>query len=862
MINEFAKEIWQDNYKGPSDKTLEDTWRRLAKAAASIEPKSKRDKIEESYYEILSNGYFMPGGRIVAILGVEGREATTLMNCFVHHPMDIGIRDPDSIHGIAYMLEAQMHTLKSEGGYGTNFSYIRPDGAYVDGIGGRTPGVLKFMELWDKSSEIITKGSDKQQGGARDGEKQKIRKGAQMAVLSVWHPDVEEFIVAKQTEGRLTKFNMSVGITEGFIDAVLENKDWDLIFPDTTFEKYNDEWNGDIDVWKEKKYPIIVYKTIKAKELWDQITYATYTRNEPGVLFLDLFNKLNPLAYVEKIFQTNPCGEIGMATGVCNLGSLILLAFIKIVNKQVTFDFDKYKEVIALAIRFLDAINTISRAPLLEYKVSMEEKRRIGLGNMGIGSLLFMMATRYNSSASKDLIKKIYKTKAETEILASAELGKEKGSFALFDKDKYFSTYWWKNLKIDKEVKKKVEEIGCMRNSHRSMNAPTGNTAIFASFKYAQGIISNGIEPVFLKSYNRWVILSDYERRKLRKDGLEFPNALSGEWFETKHFKFTKQGDEVVLKGHFNEVNYQIDKNRGITKEVEVMDAGWEFAQYFYNEEQLQKLELEGAFDTTAELNVKDHIDILEIIAHYTDMNNSKTVNISADYPFDDFKDLYLNAWHANIKGLTTYRAGTMTAVLEAKEQMKEYQNDLEQQFEEAGTNIIHHVQKLPDEYYSKGYILRDNGKKKWYITLAFVDKNHERPYAMFVNTNVHEGKEVTDNFIKSMEKLLIDKGIDSNLVNEQITKYSSQRNTTKIARIIGMALRHNLNIIDIVEVLDEYDVELSSFIFHIKKLLSKFIKDGTSVKKEKCSNPSCKRATIVYQDGCKMCTTCGWSAC
>jgi len=164
------------------------------------------------------------------------------------------------------------------------------------------------MELWDKSSEIITMGSEKIMGELRNNEKIKIRKGAQMAVLSVWHPEIEDYIIAKQTPGRLTKFNMSIGITNGFMKAVENNEDWQLVFPDTEHPKYEEEWKGDIKDWKSKGYKVIVYKTVKAKDLWETISYATYTRNEPGVLFLDLANKLNPLEYNENIFSSNPCG--------------------------------------------------------------------------------------------------------------------------------------------------------------------------------------------------------------------------------------------------------------------------------------------------------------------------------------------------------------------------------------------------------------------------------------------------------------------------------------------------------------------------------------------------------------------------
>ena len=852
MMNKYSEEIWTDNYKGPGEETIEQTWKRLAVEGAKVETKDLKNQITGEFYSILENFKFIPGGRIMANLGIDTRHATTLMNCYVHHPKDINYKDPDSIEGIYDMLKAQAHTLKSEGGYGMNFSWIRPAGSYVKGIGSRTPGVLHFMELWDVSSKIITMGSEKILGQLRDDEKSKIRKGAQMAVLSVWHPEIEDFITAKQTPGRLTKFNMSVGITNGFMKAVEDNEDWQLIFPDTEHPRYEEEWNGDIKEWKSKGYKVIVYKTIKARDLWDTISYATYTRNEPGVIFLDLFNKLNSLSYAEDIFATNPCGEIGMATGVCNLGSLNLTKFVKLVDNKLVFDYDEYARCIKVAVRFLDNINDISRAPLKEYKDSMTEKRRIGLGNMGLGSLMIMFGIRYGSEESLELVKNIYKLKAETELLASAHLGKEKGSFKLFVPEKYFSTYWWNNLKISPSVKNEVESIGCMRNSHHSMNAPNGNSAIYA------GIVTGGIEPAFLMEYIRWAIVTEGERRTLRKKGFTWPDPLKGEWYETEELKFTIKGDEQILHGTFEGVDYEVDKNRGLVKATLVSDYGWEFAKNLYKDN-IEKMKTDGLFASAMELSVEDHLKVLKVVAHYTNMNNSKTVNIPSEYSYEDFKSLYQDAWKSNIKGLTTYRAGTMTAVLETRK-VKIYQNELERQFAEAGDKVIQNVAKIPNEYFARGFKIKDNGRKKWYINMAFVDEAMTRPYALFVSTNNIESTEVTEELVKSMEKLLIEKGLPKKLVEEQISKYENQKNTTRIARIIGMALRHNLKITDVVEVLDKYPHELSSFVFHLSKLLSRYIQDGTKVKKEKC--PMCKTSSIIYQDGCKTCSTCGWSKC
>ena len=844
---DMAYEVWNQNYNGPNDDTVLGTWERQARAAAEVEDESIRESVYQDFIWLLTDWKGCGGGRITSNLGIEERKETTLMNCFVHHPEDIKYDDVDSINGIYDILKAQANTLKSEGGYGTNFSWIRPNGTYIKGIGSRTPGVIKFMKLWNVSSEIITQGSEKSFGKIRKDEKKKIRKGAQMGILNVWHPEIEDFIDAKLQQGQLDKFNLSCGVTEGFMDAVINDEDWDLKFPDPEHQAYETEWFGDIYDWEEKGYPVIVYNTVKAKYLWDKIMASTYKRNDPGVLFLDIANSLNPLAYAEKIHASNPCGEILMSTGVCNLFSVNLTRMFV----DGKFDMDMFKRAIEIAVRFSDNINDISNTPLEEYKKSMTEKRRIGIGTFGLGSLMYMAGIRYGSQESIELIQQIYQTKAETEILASAKLGQEKGSFSLFDKDKYFNTAWWKQLKISEDVKKEVEAIGAMRNSHRSANAPTGNMGIYA------GIVSGGIEPVFSKQYSRWSIVVENERASLRHKGLEFPDVFAGEWFETDILKESKRGEDTILKGTFNGINYEVDINRGLVKETFVTDYGYLWCQKNLSEEELQAREEAGIFAETSNLSVKDHIDTLKIIAHYTDMNNSKTVNLPEDYSFDEFKHLYMDAYNSGIKGITTYRAGTMTAVLEAK---KDEQEELEETFET--DEVIEENVSLPDEFITKGYTIRtDANTKKWYINIAFADHEKTKPFALFVNTNAKEGSEVTNETIDELISLAREKGVRDNLVTEHENKITKVSNVVKIARTLGLLLRHNIQIIDIVDVLDAGNYPLASFTFHIKRLLKQFIKNGDKVSGERGICPECG-GQIVYQEGCTLCIGCGYSKC
>jgi ribonucleoside-diphosphate reductase alpha chain len=539
-----------------------------------------------------------------------------------------------------------------------------------------------------------------------------------------------------------------------------------------------------------------------------------------------------------------------MSTGVCNLGSLNLTQFISYNDKIPTFDYNKFEDRIYYAVRYLDEINNISEVPSHEYKQSMIEKRRIGLGVMGLGSLHFILGIPYGSDESIELVDKIYKIKAQTEILASSLLGKEKGSFVLFDKNKYFNSYWWKNLEIDSNIKKVVENLGEMRNSHRSMNAPNGNSSIYAN------VVSGGIEPVFSKEYYRYSIVSGDELNEFNSKYI-IPNVLKGELFETNEFKFKKMGDEKILEGEINGIIYQIDKNRGLTKRTLIEDYGWKIAKTLYNEDELND---SNRFKSTFDMDVNDHISILKVISKWTDQSNSKTINLKSDYSFEDFKNVYLDAYKSNIKGVTTYREGTMTAVLQKKEDIKEYQNDLDKLIEESNGHVLKDEVKLPSEYYSKGYIIRDRNKKKWYINIAFADSKYKKPFALFINTNARESNEVTDELIEKIECLCKEKGVDIKLIEKQKEKYKGQTNVVKIARAIGMALRHNIPIIEIVNVLDNYTVEISSLLFHLGKLLAKFIKNGTKIKHETC--PICGKESIIYQESCKMCSSCAWSKC
>lgn len=301
ITNDLSQEVFDLTYKFGNE-SIDNAFYRVAKSLASVEEDS--DYWTEKFYEALTDFKFVPGGRILSNAGTE-LTGTTMINCFVDGFVD---EDRDSMEGILSALRRQALILKSEGGYGFCADTMRPRGGFITGIANESPGAVKMLEMWDKQSDVITAGSGKKSSKAKA--KGKIRKGAQMVTMSIWHPDIEEFITAKRNKGTLEKFNMSALITDEFMDAVENEQPWDLIFPDyeLDMETYKKEWNGNIKEWKAKGYPIRTYKTLEnANTLWDLIMQSTYNRNEPGVLFVDTINRMNNLYYNEYISATNPC---------------------------------------------------------------------------------------------------------------------------------------------------------------------------------------------------------------------------------------------------------------------------------------------------------------------------------------------------------------------------------------------------------------------------------------------------------------------------------------------------------------------------------------------------------------------------
>ena len=646
---------WRQNYQFKSESGWASTADRVSSGIAAAEDDSYREKrFSQQLYELIKSRRWLPGGRVLANVGTTYGKATAI-NCFVSGPQT---PDVDSIEEINAEIGRCMKILASEGGYGVNANWLRPRGALIRGTGARTPGAVEMLNLWDQTAQTLTKGPE--QEAEREEAKEKIRKGAMMVTMSLWHPDVMEFIEAKAQAGRLTNFNMSVLASDDFMEAVQRGDEWNLVYPDfeNQSEAYKQIWDGNLDKWMDAGGDVVVYDTVDARDLWNKVMRGTYENNEPGVQFIDTINRRNPLYYTEYILGSNPCGEQMLPPGgSCNLGNFVLPRYAEpTIGGSYKFDFEAFKRDIPKAVRALDNVNDVSAFPLEEQAEQAQTKRRIGLGHMGFGSLCLMMKIPYGSQESVLMARRIQNTLMNEAYAASAELAREKGQFALYDEEKYMEGDMVERL--SKDTQRKISAHG-LRNSHLLSIQPTGNTSQVA------GVVSGGLEPVFSFKQQRTA-----EQPHL-PDELEKPSYMpseEGEFYEYAEdyvdttWVAEKQHREIVWR--CTEEGYEdwtIHPTRGICKDVVLEDYG------------VRRMKEIGEWDPDAEwavktldLTVKDHISVMEEFARYTDSALSKTVNVPADYSFEEFKNLYEDAWETGvIKGLTTYRAGTMSAVLE-----------------------------------------------------------------------------------------------------------------------------------------------------------------------------------------------------
>ena len=591
----IVETIWKEKYRlvQPDGSSLEsspaDSLRRVASAVFAEDP--RRAEFEPLVAEAMIRQEWCPGGRIHAGAG-SGRRVT-LINCFVNQVVD------DSMAGIMAANTRAALTMQQGGGIGTDFSTLRPKGAVVAGVASVASGPLSFMEIWQAMCGTIMSGGS--------------RRGAMMATLADDHPDLPDFIVAKREKGKLTNFNLSVLISDAFMRAVEADEDWELGFgvrpadPNAVVTIRERPVGPPGAGGQTETKPWYVYKRLPARQLWEAITRNSYDWAEPGVIFIDRVNEWNNLGYIEDIRCTNPCGEQPLPpNGACNLGCVNLAVLVREpFTSHAHVDFPRLAAVTKLGIRFLDNVIGLTAFPVEEQRREAEDKRRTGLGIMGLGNALQMLGVRYGSLAAEEVTGRIMETLRDAAYEASIELAAERGPFPAFERERYLERPFVRQL--PDRLRTAIGEHG-IRNGVLMTIAPTGTTAIYYNN------VSSGLEPTFGWRYFRKVLQPD------------------GSWRE---FAVVDAGFEAWCRHH------------GLDPATAPTDS------------------LPDSMVTALELSVEDHVRMQATCQRYIDASISKTINCPAEMSYDEYQAVYRLAYDLGCKGCTTYRpSGTRGSIL------------------------------------------------------------------------------------------------------------------------------------------------------------------------------------------------------
>ena len=847
---EVSKDTLLEKYCKDNESTQEEIFKRVAKGIASVEKtKVLRDKWEKKFYQNMVNGA-IGAGRIMGAAGTSIQ--ATLNNCYVQGVGDsIQDQEEKGYPGIYIALKEAAETMRRGGGVGYDFSRIRPKNAEVKGTASFASGPCSYIDVFDISCQTVESAGS--------------RRGAQLASLRIDHPDIELYVVAKRTPGRWNNFNVSVFVTDEFMEAVKQDKEWELVH-----KAKPSQYLIDNDGCYQREDGKWVYKKVKARDLWDTIMKSNYDFAEPGILFGDNINNDNNLRYTEVIEATNPCGEEPLPPyGCCDLGPIILPKFVKNpFTNTASFDFDGFKEAVAIQVRFLDNVLDVTHWPLEQQKNEAMSKRRIGVGFTGLGNVLAMLGAAYNSQKGLDLADAISKTMRDTAYIASVELAKEKGAFPLLDTEKYLEEGTFAS-RLPDEIKAGIRKYG-IRNSHLTSIAPTGTV----SLAFADNA-SNGIEPPFSLVYMR--------KKRLQHGG-------------HKEYAVMDHGLKVFLS-QFKDISFA----NALLEAVIYKTETFVYNGSKYNTSSVLR---EANFVTALEMSVDDHLAMMAVVQPYIDASISKTVNVPADYPFEDFKKIYDKAHELGLKGVATYRPNSIlgsvlseikpdTKVTEGTSQGKEL--SAAETYKKFIT--IDHAKRpngklagLSDKY----KYFNTDGDVKFYVGISFIENVIEledgsnvvarRPIELFINSEMNIGNEwgkllgITlshiartsiyklAEYLKTCQKMRGDRGsIRFGFIDKPNGSKAARYHGSDIA-VMAYAIQ---NLLCSEGILDKHGdpVSFEDLVSSIGSTCGTADTSSEDNTQEEVTEgivatgaicPECGAPSVIKKDGCKFCTNCG----